>query len=174
MDTGAAKNLKTAFACWGERIAPVFDTAREILVAEAADGKILSRRRETLPADPPVAKALRLAELGVGGLVCGAISRPLHALVISYGIRVVAFVSGDLEEVAGAWAAGKLQPEAFAMPGCRGRRFRGQGGRGGGRGSAGPGGFCFCPLCGFQAAHEPGLPCASRFCPGCGSPLVRR
>ncbi len=160
MDTGDAKNLKTAFSCWGERIAPVFDTAREILVAEAADGRILSRNRETLPETPPVAKAIRLAELGIGGLVCGAISRPLHALVISYGIRVVPFVSGDLDEMALAWAAGKLRPETFAMPGCRG--------------TAASAGFCFCPLCGFQSPHEPGMPCTSRFCPGCGSPLVRR
>jgi len=168
MDTGAADNLKTAFACCGERIAPVFDTAREILVAEAASGKILSRNRESIPEAPPVAKALRLAELGIGGLVCGAISRPLHALVISYGLRVVPFISGDLEEVALAWAAGKLRPETFAMPGCRGRRFRGRGG------GAGPNGVCFCPLCGFKAPHEPGSPCTSKFCPGCGSPLVRR
>ncbi|MBN1443036.1 MAG: NifB/NifX family molybdenum-iron cluster-binding protein [Planctomycetes bacterium] len=151
--------MKTAFAYREERIAPVFDIARRIRVVEAEAGRIISEAEEVLPDDPPVRKALRLADLGVGLLVCGAISRPLGAMVAAYGIELVPFVAGDLREVIQAWLSGHLVEETFAMPGCRGRGRsrrgrgwitnqedaamngggRGRGGRGGGGGGGGQG-----------------------------------
>ncbi|MDP2862869.1 MAG: hypothetical protein Q8N95_08765, partial [Desulfobacterales bacterium] len=55
---------------------------------------------------------------GVGTLVCGAISRPLHGMVIASGIRVISFVAGDLRKVINAWLDGNLESGKFAMPGC--------------------------------------------------------
>ena len=118
--------MKAAFAYWDNRIAPVFDTARQIHVVEVEAGQVVSEAPETLSEDMSVQKALRLVELGVGVLVCGAISRPMHEMVAAYGIRVVPFVAGDLREVIQAWISGDLECDAFAMPGCcgRGRRRR--------------------------------------------------
>lgn len=120
--------MKAAFAVWNDRIAPVFDVARQIHLVEVEDGKVVREASEILPDELPSRRVLRLAELGAGTLICGAISRPLHELVEGYGIRVVPFVAGDLREVLRAWLAGGLDGEAFAMPGCFGRgrrRFRG-------------------------------------------------
>jgi predicted Fe-Mo cluster-binding NifX family protein len=118
--------MKAAFAYWDNRIAPVFDTARQIHVVEVEAGHLVGEAPETLSEDMSVQKALRLVELGVGILVCGAISRPMHEMVTAYGIRVVSFVAGDLREVIQAWISGDLEGGAFAMPGCcgRGRRRR--------------------------------------------------
>ncbi|MGZ8857462.1 MAG: NifB/NifX family molybdenum-iron cluster-binding protein, partial [Candidatus Aminicenantales bacterium] len=112
--------MKAAFAHWDHRIAPVFDIARRIHVAETESGRVVAEREEVLADDMPVRKALRLAELGVGTLVCGAISASLRAIIASYGIRVIPFVAGDLSEVIQAWLAGGLEGGDFAMPGCRG------------------------------------------------------
>jgi hypothetical protein len=120
--------MKTAFACWDNRIAPVFDTAREIHLLEAEAGRIVRQTRETLPEDLPVQKALRLVGLGVGTLVCGAISRPLQGLVSAYGVHVIPFVAGELPPIIQAWLNGQLHRPTYAMPGCHGRggrRFRG-------------------------------------------------
>jgi len=117
--------MKAAFAHWDQRIAPVFDTARRILVAEAESGRLVAEKEEALSGDMPLRKALRLAELGVGELVCGAISRPLYAMVAAYGIRVIPFVAGDLREIVQAWLRGGLEGDDFAMPGCW-RRARGR------------------------------------------------
>ena len=113
--------MKTAFAYWDDRIAPVFDIARRIHVVEAESGRILSETGEVLAEDLPAPKAHRLVELGVGTLVCGAISRPFHEMVAAYGIRVIPFVAGDLSEVIQAWLGGNLERDTFAMPGCSGR-----------------------------------------------------
>jgi predicted Fe-Mo cluster-binding NifX family protein len=110
--------VKAAFAYWDDRIAPVFDIARRIHVVEADAGRIVAETGEVLADDLPIQKALRLAELGVGTLVCGAISRPFHEMVAANGIRVIPFVAGDLNDVIQAWLRGNLESDTFAMPGC--------------------------------------------------------
>jgi predicted Fe-Mo cluster-binding NifX family protein len=121
--------MKSAFSAWDNRIAPVFDVARHIHVVEAEAGRAVNETKELLADDIPVQKALRLAELGVGTLVCGAISRPLHEMVAAHGIEVIPFVAGGLSEVIQAWLRNKLEHDTFAMPGCcgrgRGREMRG-------------------------------------------------
>jgi predicted Fe-Mo cluster-binding NifX family protein len=143
--------MKAAFSHWDHRIAPVFDIARRIHVVEADSGRIVAETGEVLADDLPVQKAHRLVELGVGTLVCGAISRPFHETVAEYGIRVIPFVAGDLSEVIQAWLSGNLESDTFVMPGCSGRgrgRRRGMRGinkeeypmNGRKRGGMGPGG----------------------------------
>jgi predicted Fe-Mo cluster-binding NifX family protein len=119
--------MKAAFAYWDNRIAPVFDIARQIHVVEAESGRIVAETEEILTDDLPVQKVIRLAELGVGTLVCGAISRPLHEMVAAYSIEVIPFVAGGLSEVIQAWLSDKLEHDTFAMPGCcgHGRGFKG-------------------------------------------------
>lgn len=120
--------MKIAFAYWDNRIAPVFDTVRQIHVVDVESEQIVSEAQETLSSDLPVRKILRLVEMGIGTLVCGAISRPIYGLVVANGIQVVPFVAGDLNEVIHAWLSGNLEADIFAMPGyCgrKGRRFRG-------------------------------------------------
>jgi len=122
---------KTAFAYWDDRIAPVFDIARRIHVVEADSGRIVAETGEVLAEDLPVQKVLRLVELGVGTLVCGAISRSFQERIAAYGIRVIPFVAGDLSEVIQAWLSGNLESDTFVMPGCSGRgRGRRRGMRG--------------------------------------------
>jgi hypothetical protein len=115
--------MKTAFASLEGRIAPVFDVARQVEVAEVGPGLEPVEWPEALPEDLP-GKALRLAELGVAALVCGAISRSLQTLIEARGIHVVPFRSGELGDVMRAWRRGELDRGAYAMPGCGGRRGR--------------------------------------------------
>jgi len=116
--------MKAAFAVWNNRIAPVFDVAREIRLVEAEFGRIIREKDEKLPADSGPEKGRRLIELGVDMLVCGAISRLMLSQIAAYDIRVISFVAGDIGEVMRAWLSGDFIKEAFTMPGCR---------RGGGR-----------------------------------------
>ena len=113
--------MKTAFAYWDNRIAPVFDTAVQVHLVETEAGRIIGETQVTLPEDLPVQKTLRLLAIGITTLVCGAISKPMSELLVAYGIQVVPFVAGDLREVIRAWLHDNLEQDAFAMPGCRGR-----------------------------------------------------
>jgi predicted Fe-Mo cluster-binding NifX family protein len=127
---------RAAFAVWNHRIAPVFDVARQVRVVVAESGRIVSETEESLPNDGGSLRVLRLSELGVDTLVCGAISRSMQVMVAAYGIRMVPFVAGDLRQIIAAWLSGELDNEMFAMPGCW-ARDRGQGRRRGGAGQEG-------------------------------------
>jgi predicted Fe-Mo cluster-binding NifX family protein len=175
---------KSAFAHWDNRVAPVFDVARQIRIVEAEAGRITAEAEEELPDGQPAGKAARLAELGVRTLVCGAVSRPAHELLLAYGIEVIPFVTGDLEDVVRAWLRGKVTREAYAMPGCGNRRRhlrrgqaegrRGRGlGRMGGPFAGGSAGACVCPACGHREPHQRGLPCVQTRCPACGTAMAR-
>ena len=171
--------MKTAFSVWKDRIAPVFDVAREIRIVESKSGKIVREKRENLTEEIPAQKAFHLADAGVDTLVCGAISSPLQATVSSLGVTVIPFIAGDIDEIVQAWLVGNFPSDLFAMPGCCGRgrgRFRGsrlrngkeldmngqnQGGRGQGRGM----GRRFAGAGGGRLAQGPAGDCV---CPKCG------
>jgi predicted Fe-Mo cluster-binding NifX family protein len=116
--------MKTAFTVWNHRIAPLFDAARRIHLVVTVRGAILSRTTIAFIDPVPEQKVRQLVEMGVGGLVCGAISTPVAHLVTAYGIDLTADVQGDLETVIAAWQERRLGSDAFRMPGCRGRSRR--------------------------------------------------
>ena len=157
----------------------MFDTARQVHVIEAKAGRILGEADETLPDGLPVQQVARLVDLGVGTLVCGAISWPLRAMVAAAGIEVMPFVAGPVSQVVPAWLAGTPGLRAFVMPGCGGQCRRAPGTPGHGRGwgsgprAGGVAGTCVCPACGHREPHERGVSCAERPCPVCGARMIR-
>ncbi len=124
--------MKVAIPTWSERVSPVFDVARRLMLVDL-EGDVEAQSQEIeLPETEPVARARRLVELGVEVLICGAISAPLENMLVSSGVRVVAHNCGPTREVLQAFCQGQLTDDRFLMPGCR-RRRRFRGGRGGGR-----------------------------------------
>lgn len=126
-----------AFAYWNDRIAPVFDTARDFCIVETQSGNIVRETGEKLEDNQPMRIALHLAELQLDVLVCGAISGHIQNLIEAYGIRIVPFVNGELHQIIDAWVEGRLEKDAFSMPGCgfqRRRHHRRGAGRGAGKG----------------------------------------
>lgn len=162
---GALLAMKAAFSFWNERIAPVFDVARQILLVEVESGRIVRETEEKIPADNPGEKAGKLAGLGVNVLVCGAVSRFMHEFITAYGIKVIPFISGDLREVMGAWEGNKLEESTYAMPGCC-TRARGIPGCGDGSRQCR---LYICPSCGHRRRFGKGIQDSAAVCPRCGS-----
>lgn len=67
---------------------------------------------------------MKLAQLDVDTLICGAISRPLAGMAIAHGIRMVSFVAGEVKNIITACLNDDLPNPAFAMPGCCERQMR--------------------------------------------------
>jgi len=136
--------MRIAIPTWQERVSPVFDVARQLLVVDVGGGGESVRSETVLGEAGPAGRARRLKELGIDVLICGGISRPLEQMLASAGVRVVPYIAGTVDEVLAAFASGQFSESAFSMPGCGGRRMRlrggrGRGGRGGGRGGRGGG-----------------------------------
>jgi predicted Fe-Mo cluster-binding NifX family protein len=71
--------------------------------------------------------------LGVDTLICGAISRPLAYMITTAGINLIAWISGQVEDVLQAFLRGNVFDIQFLMPGSHGHWGKGPG-RGYGRG----------------------------------------
>ena len=110
--------MKIAFAVWDGRISPVFDVARQIIILEIENGRIISKSKEALAEEDPVEKAGKLARLQIKTLVCGGISRPLAGMLAVYGIQTIPFIAGDLEQTIEAFMAGALPNPILGIQGC--------------------------------------------------------
>lgn len=136
--------MKAAFSTWLGSVAPLFDEAREILLVDTRSGRVVEECTKLLAGTLPIRRALELEEMGAQVLVCGAISRPIREALEANGIRVIPFVSGQVDDIVQAWMGGFLMSDRYCMPGCRGRgRFRRrhpQTAGGSGRSGAGRGG----------------------------------
>lgn len=109
------------------RISPVFDVASHLVLVDVEGDRELGRREVRFENTGLVSRAKRIAELGTHVLICGAISRPLEAMLASAGVRVIPNTCGSVEEVLWAFLSGQLTERAFLMPGCCGRRRRSRG-----------------------------------------------
>lgn len=180
--------MKAAFSYEGKKIAPVFDVARKILVIEEKHGLIVGRTEKSLDDDLQIQNVIRLSGMGVETLVCGAVSMVFHKMLSAYGIFVVPFVTGNLEEIIEAWLKGRIGCGSFSMPGYEGRhKGKGYGHQRGKKTTPGgmvprdaevsrrqkTAGMCICLVCGGKTRHEKGIPCIKTRCPDCGAVMTR-
>jgi len=113
----------------------VFDTATRLLVAEVDKSGERSRFETDISEHFLPSKTMRLTELGINTLICGAISGQCTYMVTTAGIELIAWISGQVEGVLQAFLRGILFDTQFLMPGHPNYREKGPG-RGYGRGRA--------------------------------------
>jgi predicted Fe-Mo cluster-binding NifX family protein len=190
--------MRIAIPQWQGRVSPVFDVAGNLLLIDIENGREIRREERRFLSTNPLGRVTEFLRIGAGILICGAISAPLQARLISAGVQVIAFACGTVDDVLAAYLKGTLTSQAFVMPGCqrwrrggeenmmlkgfgmgagrgggRRARVRGQGaGRMGGAAALGPDGFCICPKCGEKVTHVAGKPCMQMLCPKCGVPVT--
>jgi predicted Fe-Mo cluster-binding NifX family protein len=109
---------------WDGTVSPVFDVAGQLLVLDIHDGRETGRRLVSLGAGGAADRARRLSDLGVDTLVCGTISRSLEAMITHRGVRVMALVTGPVDQVARSVIGGERLPASCLLPGCRRPRVR--------------------------------------------------
>jgi predicted Fe-Mo cluster-binding NifX family protein len=120
--------MRTAIPISDGRISPVFDAARRLLLVDIENGREIWRTEQIVEEPELGPRARRVAESGADVLICGAISRPLEAMLLSAGVEVIPQTCGPVEDVLKAFVSGRLTEQAFVMPGCCGHRRRYRGG----------------------------------------------
>jgi len=121
--------MKIAIPTWNGRVSPVFDTASRLLVVEVDEERECSRFETDITDNFLPSKTIRLTGLGIDTLICGAISRPLAYMITTAGIKLIPWISGQVEDVLQAFLKGNLFDMQFIMPGCTGYWGKGPGGR---------------------------------------------
>jgi len=111
--------MRVAVSCSDGRISPVFDWAKAMVVVDQ-DGTVeTGRQHKSLEGIQPLHRPGELSRLNIEVLLCGGISARIAEAFAAKGIRVVAGLTGDIDEVLSAFANGRLPDPAFSMPGWR-------------------------------------------------------
>ena len=95
--------MKVALTAWEERISPVADSARKLLVVNVGSRGIEGREWVHFQNESLFFRARKLAGLEIKTLICGAISEFYASLVEGYGIHVIPNIRGQVEEVLKAY-----------------------------------------------------------------------
>ena len=109
--------MKVALPVWQGQVSSVFDFAHKLLVIELKNGGETDRQEVVLVEQSGPERAAMLKQLGVGVLICGAISRPLAEMINGSGIQVLPFVKGSAEQIINAFKTGQLSQPQYTMPG---------------------------------------------------------
>jgi predicted Fe-Mo cluster-binding NifX family protein len=89
----------------------VFDSSNRVLIID--DDSALNAIERAFRAEGPLERAVFLRDLGVGTLVCGAISREYEWALLESGIDLLSFIAGSVDDVIAAWTRGSLERSAF-------------------------------------------------------------
>ncbi len=124
---GVMLMIRAAFSYCNDRIAPVFDVSRNLMVVDADSlGRVVSSFNYHFKSDNPLERVSELAELQVEQLVCGAITKELERVLSGAGVQLFSFMSGTYYQMVRAWLNNRLDDRLHAMPGCNreGRKRR--------------------------------------------------
>lgn len=105
-------------------MSPVFDTSSQLRLVDIADNGERTRAEIGLQDQDLSRRCIRIRNLGVDILICGAITGYFARLLRAAGIEVIPGISGDPEEVLTAYLNGTLSNDRFLMPGCRAFQHR--------------------------------------------------
>jgi predicted Fe-Mo cluster-binding NifX family protein len=109
---------KIAVTVWGQRVSPVFDSARNLLIAEFVDGSIANISSLEFDPDRPSKLAQLLRAQNIGVIICGAVSEGPASMLEAAGIELIPFIAGDVRKVLETFIRGNSEWTEFTMPGC--------------------------------------------------------
>jgi predicted Fe-Mo cluster-binding NifX family protein len=116
--------MKVAVTVWEDRISPVFDASRRLLIAKIENARITDRSYVIFDPERPANLARTLTELDVPVLICGAVSQDPANRINAGGITLIPFITGEVERVLEFYAKGNSLEPTFVMPGCHGRKHK--------------------------------------------------
>ncbi|MBT3388669.1 MAG: dinitrogenase iron-molybdenum cofactor biosynthesis domain-containing protein [Desulfobacula sp.] len=111
--------MKIAVTIWGNRVSPVFDAAKKLLVVDLKKQKITNK--QYLSFDPGSIEDVigLLKNMQINTLICGAITSRPTELLTDNDIELIPFVSGEALELIDALAKKVDVGKTYIMPGCR-------------------------------------------------------
>lgn len=110
--------MKIAITIWGNRISPVFDAARTLLVARIENRTILKKRYIPFNPDSPRDLIRILQQMETDTLICGAISTEPADFIVENDIKLISFVTGNALDFLDSFATRQAIEKGNMMPGC--------------------------------------------------------
>lgn len=89
--------MRIAVPIFNEQVSPRFDSAKELILFDADNGKVLDKRRLISIELSCSEKIKKLIELQIDTLLCGGIDKKCEHSLESCGIKVNPWLHGDAE-----------------------------------------------------------------------------
>lgn len=112
-----ASSPLTAVPVFRGRVSPVLDTCTRLCLLEPDGQQETARRAIPIKRDSLVERVREIQKLGIGIIICGAVSDSFYNLLKEADIHVVCGITGDIDEVIDAYRKGALDQPRFRMPG---------------------------------------------------------
>ncbi len=109
---------KIAVTLWGNRVSPVFDSARTLLIAEIDGNALVSTSQLTFDPERLLELVQMLQTQQVRLIICGAVSEGPAAMIEAAGVELIPFIAGDARVVLDHYLQGRPFDAEFRMPGC--------------------------------------------------------
>ena len=110
---------KVAIPIFQNRVSPVLDTCKHILVINISKGSEIDRENVFL-GDMSLNERCNIFEkLSVSVIICGGVSETFGKICKRAKIQLINGIAGEVEEVLSAYMDGCLDNPKFYMPGFR-------------------------------------------------------
>ena len=109
--------MKIAVTAWEDRVSPVFDSAKILLVARVEGEQIVSRSYEPVDMRHVHEAAESMQQKEIKTVICGAVCEESIMVLENHGIELFPFIAGEIETILDRFVKGK-ELEKFVMPGC--------------------------------------------------------
>jgi predicted Fe-Mo cluster-binding NifX family protein len=111
------RQVRIAIPVWENKVSPVLDTASRLMVVELKDEGPMSRFEIYLDERDLSRRCMRIQDLCVDTLICGAVTRHFSDLLKACGIKLIRGISGQPQKVLNAYLNGTLALSKYLMPG---------------------------------------------------------
>ncbi len=115
--------MRIAVPVWEDKVSPVLDTTSRLLIYEVKDSRTESCYEACLDEQAFPRRCLRIQNMGIDVLICGAVSSPFLRMLMASGIKIIDGISGNPKDVIAAYFEGTLDHTRFLMPGFKRKRF---------------------------------------------------
>ena len=117
-------DLKITVPYWYNRISPVLDTAENFLIVDVQNGRRIKDVNINLGEKSLSDRVEYFKRQHINFLLCGALSDYYHRLILAKGIKVIPWLTGDIDCILEAFICNNSFEPEFIMPGCKGCRRR--------------------------------------------------
>jgi len=110
---------KVAIPIFHNRVSPVFDSCRHMLVIDIEQGAEVHRETVYLDEMSLTERCGIFAKLEIAIVICGGVSEIFANMLMGAHIRLVNGIAGDMDDVITAFLGEYLDKPQFYMPGFR-------------------------------------------------------
>jgi predicted Fe-Mo cluster-binding NifX family protein len=110
--------MKVAVTVWEDRVSPVFDSARNLLIAEIENAQVINTHYQQFDPDQVSQFAEMLKAHEVDAIICGAISEGPANLLEAAGFELISFIAGNVIQVIENFVKENPVWTELIMPGC--------------------------------------------------------